>query len=206
MRTNSRFWWGLALIATGVLFLLDSMDILSARYAIRNFWPLILVLWGAILLFGRSARKNPERGTSAPLADVGFGNRVEDAEGQTLKMGNVFGEIDVRVTSKEFRGGSASTVFGNVSVNLTDARPAPGEHTLKVDTVFGTIRVVLPPDMQASVVADAIVGGAAIHENRKDGFFPSLEWESTGYKAAAQKVRIDGSTILGSVAIIRAGG
>jgi len=38
---------GLLLIAIGLMFLLDHLDVLSFGYIVRKFWPVILIIVGA---------------------------------------------------------------------------------------------------------------------------------------------------------------
>ena len=44
--------WGVILIAIGILFLLDNIDIhIDVWRYLSNFWPVILILWGGWKLF-----------------------------------------------------------------------------------------------------------------------------------------------------------
>ena len=44
--------WGVILIAIGILFLLDNIDIhIDVWHYLSNFWPVILILWGGWKLF-----------------------------------------------------------------------------------------------------------------------------------------------------------
>ena len=53
-RCGDRSVFGVLLVAVGVLFLLDNLRIIEARYFFRNFWPLLIVTWGgARLVLGR---------------------------------------------------------------------------------------------------------------------------------------------------------
>jgi len=44
--------WGIILIAIGLLFLLDNIDIhIDVWHYLANFWPIILILWGGWKLY-----------------------------------------------------------------------------------------------------------------------------------------------------------
>jgi hypothetical protein len=44
--------WGLILVALGILFLLDSLNVnIDVWRTLANFWPVILIVWGAWKLF-----------------------------------------------------------------------------------------------------------------------------------------------------------
>jgi hypothetical protein len=45
-RFPSGLSWGLAIVAIGVVFMLDQMGIVSANYIFRFFWPAILIFFG----------------------------------------------------------------------------------------------------------------------------------------------------------------
>jgi hypothetical protein len=56
MNTNRRIdagelGWGLILIAVGVMFLLDRLDIADFHYVIHHYWPMFLVALGVSKLF-----------------------------------------------------------------------------------------------------------------------------------------------------------
>jgi predicted membrane protein len=55
---GSRSFVGVLLVGMGVLFLLDNLRIIEARYFFRTFWPLLIVVWGgARLMFGRGGER-----------------------------------------------------------------------------------------------------------------------------------------------------
>ncbi len=53
------------LIAVGVLFLLDHLD----KYSFRETWPVLLILFGLLTLFGRESR--PPQPPPSPGATPG---------------------------------------------------------------------------------------------------------------------------------------
>ena len=65
--TPPRFF-GFLLLTFGVVFLLDSLDIIEGRYIIRTYWPAVFVAWGTMrMIFGGG----PGRFAGALLAGVG---------------------------------------------------------------------------------------------------------------------------------------
>jgi uncharacterized integral membrane protein len=46
-----RYWTGVILIVIGAIFLLDSLGVMEFNYLIRKFWPVILILIGASILW-----------------------------------------------------------------------------------------------------------------------------------------------------------
>ncbi len=56
MNRSSGFWWGIVLIILGALFLAENLDIISIDVAVREYWPVLLVLWGVWVLTRSDAR------------------------------------------------------------------------------------------------------------------------------------------------------
>lgn len=50
--SQGRIFWGLVLIAVGVLFLLDQMNELDFGYLFSRYWPVIFILIGLSILIG----------------------------------------------------------------------------------------------------------------------------------------------------------
>ncbi len=49
---QSRIFWGIVLIAVGVLFLLDQMDEVDFGYLFSRYWPVIFILIGLSIIIG----------------------------------------------------------------------------------------------------------------------------------------------------------
>jgi predicted membrane protein len=52
--TQSRIFWGLVLIAVGVLFLFDQMGELDFGYLVSRYWPAIFILIGLSIIIGNN--------------------------------------------------------------------------------------------------------------------------------------------------------
>jgi predicted membrane protein len=50
--SQGRIFWGLVLIAVGVLFLLDQMDEVDFGYLFSRYWPVIFILIGLSIIIG----------------------------------------------------------------------------------------------------------------------------------------------------------
>ncbi len=72
-RRSSSLFPGLLLLFVGTLLLLHNYRGVSIRIVIGHWWPLILILWGAIKLYERmSASRSGDQGTSAITAGEVF--------------------------------------------------------------------------------------------------------------------------------------
>ena len=201
MRMTGRIWWGILLIVLGVLFILDEHSTFHISDVIFSLWPLVIVGLGVRLLYRSRVRTEDSEMITAPLADIGLGQRVEEVTETQMHMTNLFGNVRSQVASRVFRGGSLSTVFGNATVDLTHAGLAAGEHSLKVDTVAGAVFVRIPRGMAYSVRADGVVGTVKVGTVARNGFFPSMQYASDGYREASQRIHLDLSTVFGEVRV-----
>lgn len=201
MRLNGRASWGVILIVIGVVFIMDSAGMLNVGELVTMFWPVILVLWGAWLIMRKKPDAREEVPGSGPLADIGIGRRSEETSDGHVNFSNLFGDIRSRIISRSFTGGKLSTVFGDVEADLSAATFAAGEQGLKLDTVFGRTRVLLPHDIAYSVTGDAVMGKVSVAGVNKGGFFPALDFATAGYREAPRRIRIDASTVFGEVVV-----
>ena len=209
MFSTSRFWWGILLIGLGILFLLDTANVLDVSGLIRTFWPLILVFIGIRMLLRRrmdtgdgAAATGAVNGTANAAASGGGGSDMHQSTGDRVEESILFGNVKARVTSSTFRGGKISTLFGGAEVDLTGATMAPGTHTLKIDCLFGGVMVRLPAGIAVTVSADGVLGEVTVNGEKREAFFPAIEWTSPSYASGSARLQIDASTIFGEVSVV----
>jgi hypothetical protein len=154
--------WPLAVIALGVLVLLTRTStllggiILLIIGAILQFsvlgwlsdnvwgllWPSFLILLGLLVVF-RLGR---------PSLLVGEQNDVINSFG-------VFSGYGQRPQSQNFRGGSATAVFGGMRIDLTDSKPAKEGAVLELTAAFGGMTVFVPRDWKVEMTGLPLFGG-----------------------------------------------
>lgn len=140
---------GSILILVGVFFILPR--VFPIPFSMTHlFWPVIIIAIGLIILFkGFGRNLFGHREGSLKLED-GF-----------IREENVFGGSKQRVTHESFKGGTISCIFGGSEIDLSQARLAPGEHTLEINAIFGGATVVVPADWKIILKNSAILGGFA---------------------------------------------
>ena len=200
-------FWGMILIALGVLFLLDNLEIADFGEAVRTYWPALLILWGVSILLKKPGRSGSARSGSGESGGGGqeststFTDAKENTESELFHKSSVFGNIGIDITSGNFKGGSVSTVAGDCDVDLTKAVIADGEHWLRVNGVFGSVRVVLPKDTAVSVSAHTVFGEVEVLQEKQSGFSPHVHHASPGYEGAPKKLKILVNQVFGDVRI-----
>lgn len=140
---------GLVLITIGGFFL--TAKILGFHYPIRHFfWPTVFVALGLILILqkGGSHYKSSKFGLNKGVIDMDI---IDDVA--------IFGGSEQKVTSKSFRGGKISNIFGGSKFDLMDAELAPGRNVLDTFCLFGGSTLVIPAGWRVKIEVTAIFGG-----------------------------------------------
>lgn len=196
MKTRGRYWFGGLLILLGIILLLDNAGVWGFHDVVGRFWPVLLVLWGVSILLRQRSSKTENQGERTGQF---VGNMHTASSQEYLSETNVFGEVEVRVSSRNFRGGNVSTVFGNIVVDCLDAALAEGENTLGVSGVFGNIEVIVPKVMPFALNANTLFGTIFLNDDKRSGIAPTLNHESPEYHSATKKIRIRVSQVFGEV-------
>ncbi|NLJ66868.1 MAG: cell wall-active antibiotics response protein [Clostridiales bacterium] len=132
---------GLVLIFIGLFFLLRKLDILPADIS-KYFWPALLIILGIVVIFGRP------RNIGIPVSGEDILNHFV-----------IFSGLENKSVSKDFKGGTATAIFGSVDLDLRDADLRPEGAFLDLTTVFGGISVKVPDRWKVSVTGTPLFGG-----------------------------------------------
>lgn len=162
---------GIFWIVVGLLFLSGNVGVL--RMAFRNLWPIVLIGFGALMLW-RSAlmganrqryRSNPSAGGPSNFQDASASGGDEQRSTATssnsmFSATAILGSVERRNNAQDFRGGSATAIMGHCEIDL---RPAgitdPNEPVLEVFALWGGIEVRVPADWTVISQVDPILGG-----------------------------------------------
>ena len=195
--------WGFILVVFGTLMLLNNLGIADFGEVMANYWPVLLILWGILVLTRK--RKSKERADAnasqvppPPPPPATMSGGIEE---DLVHHSNVFGDLWLNVTSQNFKGGSVSTVFGDSTVNLSQAAFAEGEHILRVHGVFGNSTVILPKDAAVTVSANSTFGDVTIFDKHKKGFSSDLQSTSGSYESSPRKLKLVVSKVFGEVRV-----
>jgi len=143
---------GIILVCVGSFFLLPRLFFLPDQF-MHNFWPLILIAAGVMIIF----KICPHRSVRAKND---LHERSVSSEGMVHEE-VIFSDSTQHITSQEFSGGQVHCVFGNIELDLTQARLAEGSHTLNLSIAFGGITVIVPPSWKVEMKMSSILGGFA---------------------------------------------
>ena len=189
MNLNGKAITGIVLILLGIMFLLDTLDVVSFGDMIRDYWPLLLVLGGAqLLLRGRQP---------AGKAQPSPGEEKTSTTADEINYTNLFGDVDANVASGSFRGGLVSTVFGDTTIDLRGITLAEGEQRLKISGVFGDTHIVLPQGLPFAASTSTVFGSITVAGHASSGFPAALEYATPGYDASPRRLRIELTQVFG---------
>jgi predicted membrane protein len=184
--------WALVLILIGILALLDGLNVINLWANLWKLWPLFLIFWGFSLL--RKRGRAPHHGERKV-----FGDTVETSDSPYVKHSSAFGDISIKVRTAEFSGGSASTVFGTISVDLTEVNSIVGYGQLDLHTVFGDIIVSVPAGMPFEVRSSGVFGD---FRSPAEGVTDGKSYRSPSAGEGEGTLVIDCSQVFGDVEII----
>lgn len=186
---RDRAWWGLVLIAAGVVVLADRLGWLDAWATLAAWWPLAVVLAGVLRL---TSRPPDVRGAivvgsiglillawrqgllpddlwayAVPVVLIAVGVWLlfrrrpvaPPLEGGDLDISVVLGARELRVPAAPFAGGRVSVTLGGVELDLRDAVLGVEGADLHLQATLGGIEVTLPAGWQVEVTGSSLLGG-----------------------------------------------
>jgi predicted membrane protein len=133
------------LMTLGVLFLLATQGVYSWD-ELWKFWPIALIIIGLSIVLGRRSHRAPPK--AARTVDV------DEIQGSC-----VFGGVEKRINSQQFRGGSISALFGGAEIDLRDADLHDDGAVVQISAVFGGATLKIPDSWSVQIQSSAILGG-----------------------------------------------
>ncbi len=164
----------------------DALPGIDSDFA-RNFWPVLLILVGAGIVFKISFGKS--FGCKKHHHEKFHVNKIEDTDGVYVRKVVFSGNEDIFL-EPVFRGGKIEVVFGGVELDLRRTTLPEGDTHLHVEAVFGGIKLYLPNDWIIVSKIDTVLGGV---DNKR--FFNPSETEPT------RRLLITGEVVFGGCEI-----
>ncbi len=147
--TEKNYSWGTILIVVGGLFLYKRYTGSTIDYV----WPIIIILAGLAILFVRPRYRNIKRWSGDSYKD-GY------IEADFLNETAIFGGNDRSITTKSFKGGVVTSIFGGSKIDLTQSELASeGTPVIEMTSIFGGSTLILPTDWNVKVEVTSILGG-----------------------------------------------
>lgn len=145
-------------IAVAGTFQLRNLGILTDTQ-IGTWWPLFVVLFGVLVLFGRSRRNRLH---------------VDASSADEVSMVAIFGGSERRISSKSFVGGECVTVFGGSTIDLRDAAIESPPAVIEALSLFGGLEIRVPEDWAVSMDGLTLFGASEDSRPRTGAGEPDL--------------------------------
>lgn len=176
--------FGLILVLVGFLLLLDNLGVLDFFDVILTYWPIILIIAGIYFLLRNFQQIKNYKEKSSDL----------------IHYSSVFENIQLNINSKNFKGGSISTLLGDIVLDISQVELAEGEHMLRVSSVFGDLIIKVPEKCNMSFNSSTVIGSLKVFNKSSNGLFRSLKLE-TSFTQNLSKFHIITSQIIGDLKI-----
>ena len=186
--------FAIVLIVAGFLFLAHNFLYFSIWETILKLTPLLLVWWGFHLL--RRSGRHSEKDSDFQV----FNDTVMTTSSPFLRHSSAFGDIRIKVDSEEFSGGSVSSVFGRISIDLRDVKRIGSYGQLDIHSVFGDTTIYLPECLSYDVSGSNLFGTIVNHEGGK---IEGCNYCEPGSEGSGMKLVIRPSLVFGDMAIKR---
>jgi predicted membrane protein len=151
---RNNFVPGVILIAIGSYFLIPEFTNTPELFS-KFFWGGILMLLGVMIILRTLSYKGIHHSS---VVDGDSQDYVDEIA--------IFGGSEKRMTTKNFRGGKITSIFGGSTIDFSDSKLAEGQNELDVLSVFGGFKLIVPVDWTIKVEAMSILGGIADKRNR----------------------------------------
>jgi len=135
-------WGGGVIALIGLWLLLGNLNLI--HWSLGQFWPVIVVLIGARLVWGAASR-----GALRGPAPDGTGD---------LNAFAMLGGTEYRSNSPDFRGGDATAILAGCKIDLTQAGIKSGEAVIDTFAMWGGVEIIVPADWSVVCQGTPILG------------------------------------------------
>lgn len=134
------FITGIALILIGVFFTLGNLNLIPGGVE-KLFWPALLIIIGLFIALGKTT------------------DRTLEHNDDILNHFVIFSGLQDKCTSRNFKGGDITAIFGGIELDLRDANLAEEGASLNLTVAFGGIDIRVPVQWKVIVKGMPIFGG-----------------------------------------------
>lgn len=120
----------------------------------RNYWPVLLILLGLIMIFRIGAGRNTGGARHRQSASDSIGN-----ESGRIEKNVLFGGSESIFLDPVFHGGFINATFGGVVLDLRKTTLPEGETYLDIDATFGGVELYIPGDWLIEPRFHTVLGG-----------------------------------------------
>ncbi|RFS24812.1 hypothetical protein DVR12_06350 [Chitinophaga silvatica] len=184
------------MVVVGGIFLMG--DIYGWPYNSAKFiWPVVLIGIGVSILVSKNCDHSKKRYKSSNFisddpSSYSQGDTSSLSSDDILNVSAVFGSVSRTITSRSFKGGQISSIFGGVELNFmkSDINEVA---ILDISVVMGGCEIIVPSNWKIKVEMSTIMGG--IEDKRP------LEFLSPVGQGGEKTLVLKGDCVMGGVEI-----
>jgi len=186
----TRLAFSLLLIFIGVVTLLEGIGAIGFTFGdlMANFWPLVLIGLGALIWY-ESTR--PHVSGPAMVADG-------------IVYDSIFGDLKLTQPGWQLRDVRASTIIGDIKIDLSKATIPDGETIVDVRAIIGDVDIWAPPDLPVALDAQCTFVTVNYFGAKNDVILRRTVETPPAYEVAPRRVRVRAEMVFGDLNLIRA--
>ena len=166
---------GSGFIILGTAMTLNNLGIINV--SMRDFWPLILIAAGLLVIFKDKAKEGFNEYTT---------NKINESVDGKIDIVAIMSGTQGNISSANFSGGEITAVMGGAELDLRNAS-IQTEAVLNVFAFWGGVSIKIPNDWSVVNNTNAFLGGV------DDSSVPNM--------SANKRLIITGTAIMGGVEI-----
>ena len=151
--TESNRGFGILLIGAGVVLQLNKLGFLHLTFA--ELWPLAIIGMGLIVMWGSLETRGLLRSKNTPESVTSTGSDLRN----TVHAVAVFGGSERTISSQNFRGGKATSIFGGIELDFHDADIEGEEAMIEINCIFGGVEIRVPDTWHVHSRSLPVFGG-----------------------------------------------
>lgn len=189
---------------SGIPFLL--LGLLIAVITILNMFTFKLILLVLLVLFINKfwqSKKNPA--TFEPISAEQRTGNPEHIQRKPLFFKNTFSGNDQSTRQVyEWEDINIQSGFGDIVIDLSNTVLPGGENIISVRNIAGTIRILVPYEMEVMVIHSVICGSVSILDNEDHRVFnETVQYHTALYDESPHKIKILTATVAGKLEVKR---
>jgi lia operon protein LiaF len=187
----ARLTLGVVLLVIGALNIVDGIGLFDFSFGnlIGQFWPLILIALGFALLQESRTREAERRG-----------------DGERIHHDTILGDLKLTDPNWPLRDLTASTVIGDMQIDLSRAQIPAGETRIELRAVIGDIDIWVPQGLPLALeVQWAGVVTLNRYGHRQDLILRRESDAPPDFESAPRRVRVRVNLVIGDLSLTRAG-
>jgi lia operon protein LiaF len=199
-----RFGWGSFIILFSTLLIMDRFSLIAFQFLdVWKLWPLLLIYFGAAILFKGRKLKVIYR-TDFPSASAKEMENIPAAETSLKKIRGVsIGKVTFKKQNWAVEPMDLYNMIGEYFIDFSKGFIPDRETPIMVRGWIGEVKMLIPEDVPVKINAVIGVGEVKLFDYAQEQIKHAIAYKSDDYDEAVRKLNITIELKIGSVRIDR---